>query len=556
MKRRMLSALLALFLLLSGPVLAADTVPDEPAGTVGPIGCTAGFPNLSLARFRQADGPRAEDGETPDLFADMKEQIVRGLTAAYAGGEPDWFEVKNTSGVSVTLDDFFTVYYNALYDYPEATWFVQTGIARVARPKDKTAYQPDEVITMLPIFFMDLDSEAFAAAVDRAAAACFTEGMTDLEKAASAHDWLVTHCCYDPYVGNGEADYVTAGGQVFTKDTAVYSSYGVFVNGKAVCQGYALALKVLLDRAGVPCFYVCTKYHAWNMVELGGSWYHLDSTWDDPFIDGIGDCPGFVRRTLFLLDDEEIAADEWHTDWTTEFDLASPAAFPMPEVLAGGSLPVMLMNGSLCLATAAGDFLVFAPGSDFAEAAADIPCPQGIYASAAWKDTAYLRDSAHGIWELDLSAAQPQALQRFTADENSYGLELSELPREGLALLRTFTDYDVTDCWTLGLTQTDGGMAAVLRYPEAMKTIEDLDGKHLLVDTEEADVHLWMAVYAEGRMCSIIPLTPDEKGSVALSSEAAAGETDTVKLLAVSSELKVLSSAIELHRGGSVPPEP
>ena len=65
-----------------------------------------------------------------------------------------------------------------------------------------------------------------------------------------------------------------------------------------------------------------------------------------------------------------------------------------------------------------------------------------------------------------------------------------------------------------------------------------------------------MAVYAEGRMCSIIPLTPDEKGSVALSSEAAAGETDTVKLLAVSSELKVLSSAIELHRGGSVPPEP
>ncbi len=62
-----------------------------------------------------------------------------------------------------------------------------------------------------------------------------------------------------------------------------------------VCYGYATALKVLLDRAGVNnAFVEGTAYndknlpygerHAWNYVEIDGAWYALDPTWDDPGI--------------------------------------------------------------------------------------------------------------------------------------------------------------------------------------------------------------------------------------------------------------------------------
>lgn len=79
---------------------------------------------------------------------------------------------------------------------------------------------------------------------------------------------------------------MTAQGTVFSNNREVYSSYGAFVNRTVVCQGYALSLKVLLDRANVPCRYVLantdTLHHTWDLVQLDGTWYHVDTTWDDP----------------------------------------------------------------------------------------------------------------------------------------------------------------------------------------------------------------------------------------------------------------------------------
>lgn len=57
-----------------------------------------------------------------------------------------------------------------------------------------------------------------------------------------------------------------------------------------VCQGYAKGLQYLCQRAGIPVIYVTgtASYseppvdHAWNMVQIGGQWYHVDPTNDDP----------------------------------------------------------------------------------------------------------------------------------------------------------------------------------------------------------------------------------------------------------------------------------
>ncbi|MBO5867700.1 MAG: hypothetical protein J6Q54_02180, partial [Oscillospiraceae bacterium] len=66
---------------------------------------------------------------------------------------------------------------------------------------------------------------------------------------------------------------------------------GVFLNRKAVCEGYARAMQYLLQKCGVECAEAAgfirkangenAGGHAWNIVKLDGDYYYLDTTWDD-----------------------------------------------------------------------------------------------------------------------------------------------------------------------------------------------------------------------------------------------------------------------------------
>lgn len=137
------------------------------------------------------------------------------------------------------------VFYAAGFSFPSGFDILDSGQSVTLSPKC--------------LSLSEENAEAYRLAVEQACIECFGAAelgemsqMTDFEKVVAAHDWVVAHCKYDPYTKNGNQDYVTAQGTVFSNNREVYSSYDAFVNRTAVCQGYALSLKVLLDRANVP----------------------------------------------------------------------------------------------------------------------------------------------------------------------------------------------------------------------------------------------------------------------------------------------------------------
>lgn len=77
----------------------------------------------------------------------------------------------------------------------------------------------------------------------------------------------------------------------------VFGAYGALVKGTAVCEGYSRAYKAVLDELGIPCVLVRGTAggtaHMWCSVQVDGSWYAVDVTWDDP-------TGGAVRYEYFL----------------------------------------------------------------------------------------------------------------------------------------------------------------------------------------------------------------------------------------------------------------
>ncbi|MBC7766301.1 MAG: tetratricopeptide repeat protein [Hyphomonadaceae bacterium] len=90
--------------------------------------------------------------------------------------------------------------------------------------------------------------------------------------------------------------------------------YGVLVKKTGVCDSYALAVKMLMTKAGLDCIVVYAESdgvkHAWNIVKVDGQTYHMDVTWDDTKDE---EHNTVVYHTYFLVTDEEMANS--HHQW-------------------------------------------------------------------------------------------------------------------------------------------------------------------------------------------------------------------------------------------------
>jgi hypothetical protein len=126
---------------------------------------------------------------------------------------------------------------------------------------------------------------------------------TQFEKVLTIHDAVVNSVRYD------EANLEK--GALPDLD---YTAYGALVNKTAVCDGYAKAMNLLLNKAGIWSVKVTGtangEDHAWNLVKVDGKYYYLDSTWDDPVS---FDKTDILRYKYFLVTGSQLAKDhKWN----------------------------------------------------------------------------------------------------------------------------------------------------------------------------------------------------------------------------------------------------
>lgn len=215
--------------------------------------------------------------------ADIEEEIIRGCR------EEDWINLRE---FQISEEDFEELFFQMRND-GKFPWYVDYSYSYYTDDDGiMTSYKPDFLNPKI------YDRLAYELAVAELIHQVIHPGMTHTQMALAVHDYLITHCAYD---------------ESLEKNTG----YDLLINGTTICAGYSELYMDILTRLGIPC--VCVESdpmdHAWNLVHLEDSWYHVDVTWDDP----TPDTHGQVEHTYFLLSDAQIRQmEDPHYDWVTD----------------------------------------------------------------------------------------------------------------------------------------------------------------------------------------------------------------------------------------------
>lgn len=128
------------------------------------------------------------------------------------------------------------------------------------------------------------------------------ESLDEKGKQLFIHDFIVKNVKYDKL-----------------KKEYSHEIIGALGNGVAVCEGIAKAVKILCDALGIWCIVALSeanpdkgiKYrHAWNIVRINGSYYHMDATFDNTLSKD-----EVIRYDYMNLSDKQIFRDHEPVIW-------------------------------------------------------------------------------------------------------------------------------------------------------------------------------------------------------------------------------------------------
>lgn len=224
--------------------------------------------------FQYGDQLKDEERELYDAIS----RNLRAKTPAFDVAFSSAVTLKDEAEAQQKARDAGLRAYEAFYrDYPEVFWVTKEGGVAIT-PDIQTigasaALKGEHIETR---FFESDQIDAKQKALDDAAGAILSKvSGSDYDKVKSFHDAIIAKCEYDMDARKKPSAYPDS-----------FEAYGALVTGKAVCEGYAKALKLLCDKAGISCVLVGGKAndedHMWNYVLIGGNWYLADATFDDP----------------------------------------------------------------------------------------------------------------------------------------------------------------------------------------------------------------------------------------------------------------------------------
>ena len=96
-----------------------------------------------------------------------------------------------------------------------------------------------------------------------------------------------------------------------------HNAYGVLVNKTGVCDGISSAFSLIAQRMGFECSMVSGRAtfrtqgfseHAWNIIKIAETYYHIDATWDVNHKEQTGE----YSYEYFCVSDDSINRDH---DW-------------------------------------------------------------------------------------------------------------------------------------------------------------------------------------------------------------------------------------------------
>lgn len=187
-------------------------------------------------------------------------QLVQALTAC---------EETLTLAYPVTNSNLNRIFWCVLNDQPQIFW--------TNRSYRSLGYTADSLVTKVQLSYNSLARNLAVeqSRVENAVARILSgaKGMSALEAERYVHDLLIKETSYNAESPNNQ------------------NIYSILVSKETVCAGYSRAFQYLMQRLGIPCYYVGGNVpdqgsiyegrHAWNLVKVNGDWYNVDVTWDD-----------------------------------------------------------------------------------------------------------------------------------------------------------------------------------------------------------------------------------------------------------------------------------
>lgn len=166
-------------------------------------------------------------------------------------------------------------------------------------------YPDSTMVELIPDYLFHKDKirehqKAMEARVKKLARAA--EKMTEAEKQIYIHDFICGNVTYDKL-----------------KKEYSHEIIGPLGNGVGVCEGIAKSVKILCDEMGIQCIIALSeanpekgiKYrHAWNVMKIGGTYYHFDATFDNTLSKD-----GILRYDYVNLSDKQIFRDHEPVIW-------------------------------------------------------------------------------------------------------------------------------------------------------------------------------------------------------------------------------------------------